>query len=499
MLQNQRQFFKFLYRTINILTIPIALLLAIATRFGGLPSLPLENDMQFLMLYSIFSWLTVTSLFHYYDQSWHSRSAKTVFRASMVTVFFFSLVGVISFYLKEVAYSRILIALMAFYQWIFVLVSHHIIRYYTTRQESLFHRTRNLLIVGDEESVGPVLEEVHNHPQWSTHVVGHICDDKAGSGTLLPYLGNLSELARLIKERRLQEILVTLPLESHMKEIMEILDIAETEGVRSQLIPQNLNQFNVPLKLAYFGSIITYRVRHIPLDSLYNRFIKRLFDIASSFCGLIVLLPIFIPAAIAIKLADRNAKAYLRAMGKDPQTDVSVIEGRSTGSTLFKQLRTGYNQEDFTCLKFRSMTNWNLQIDETTQPDGDDPRLLKLKIGPWVFPLGKFLRKSNIDELPQLVNVLIGDMSLVGPRPHMLDHTEEFKDRVDSYMIRHFVRPGITGLAQVNGYRGKTDTKEKLEGRVHYDIKYIETWSLALDIQIILETIFSHKAKEKDL
>lgn len=465
MIHNQRLFFKFLYRTINLITIPIALYLAMVTRFGDF-IFELDTSLRFLLLYSLISWLGATSLMNYYEQSWHSRKSKTLYRTAIVTVLFFAFTGLFSFFLQEVAYSRLLITFITMYQFGFALIAHHIIRHQTTRQESFFHSTRNLLIVGDENSCGAILDEINHHPQWAANVVGHI-SNRSGSETVLPYLGKLEKLGEIIKEKRLQEILVTLPIEEYTSEIMEVLDIAEREGIRSQLIPQNLNRFNVPLRLAYFGSIVTYRVRHIPLDSLYNRFIKRSFDLLFSFIGLAVLSPLFILTALIIKIADK-------------------------GPVFFIQERTGYNQENFNCYKFRSMTVTSREISDGQQASKGDSRLLQLGS----INLGNLLRKLNIDELPQLYNVFKGDMSLVGPRPHMLSHTEEFKDRVDSYMIRHFVRPGITGLAQVNGYRGPTDTDEKLLGRVQYDIKYIENWSLASDIQIIIETIFGTKSKE---
>ncbi len=471
---NQVVFYKLLYRTINFITLPLALYAATFTRFLGPTSSVLDSRIEFLLLYGFIAWISATSLMRYYEQSWHSRSSKTLYRTSMVAIVFYSFVGVFSFIFKEAAFSRIIITLFAVYQWLFALITHNIIRSYITHQNSLIHRKRSILLVGEEDSATRILSEVENHDNWGTVIIGYISDTK-GSNRKIPYLGDLGKVRLLITDWSVQELIVTLPLDTHATEIEKIVRIAEDEGIRVQIIPRNLNEVDIPLKIAYFGSLLTYRVRHVPLDDLFHRFLKRTFDLVLATFGVIVLAPLLIPVIVAIKLADG-------------------------GPILFVQKRTGRKQDDFNCYKFRSMTTKDLGIDPTTQPDGYDPRLLTLKIGflPQ-FPLGVFLRKSNIDELPQLFNVIRGDMSLVGPRPHMTEHTEQFRERVDSYMLRHFVRPGITGLAQVNGYRGKTDTKEKLEGRVHYDLKYVENWTIALDIQILFETVFSNKAKEKDL
>lgn len=473
-MNNPTIFYKLLYRTLNIVTLPVALTCALFTRFGL--NLEPNNHAGFdeLIAYGLLAWLAATSMMKYYYASWHSRAVKTIYRTTIVSLLFFSFVGVFSFLFKDAAFSRIVIALFALYQWMFVLITHHVVRMYMTHQNSLFHRTRNILIVGEESSTLPIITEVELHDNWDATIIGYI-NDTPGTATHLPHLGTTDEIRDIIIKRRVQELLITYSLETHREEIKKVVDIAENEGIRVQIIPQNLNRFEVPLKIAYFGSVLTYRVRHIPLDDLYNRFLKRSCDLICSIIGITLLSPILIPVILAIKLADG-------------------------GPILFVQKRTGLKQGDFNCLKFRSMTTKDLGIDSTTQPDGTDPRLLKLKVGPLpAFPLGTFLRKSNIDELPQLFNVIRGEMSLVGPRPHMIEHTEQFRERVESYMLRHFVRPGITGLAQVNGYRGKTDTKEKLEGRVHYDLKYIENWSLPMDIKILFATVFSSKAKERDL
>ena len=203
------------------------------------------------------------------------------------------------------------------------------------------------------------------------------------------------------------------------------------------------------------GNDEVFTLFRLPLSIPTNQFIKRAFDIVFSVCVLIPL-GLFIPI-IAL-----------------------IIKRQSPGPIFFKQARTGMDGRTFMCYKFRSM-HVNKDADKV-QATKDDPRK---------FPFGNFMRKSNIDELPQFWNVLKNDMSIVGPRPHMLKHTEMYSKLLDKYMVRHFVKPGITGWAQESGFRGETKELWQMEGRVKCDIWYIEHWSFWLDIRIILQTVKS--------
>jgi putative colanic acid biosynthesis UDP-glucose lipid carrier transferase len=216
----------------------------------------------------------------------------------------------------------------------------------------------------------------------------------------------------------------------------------------------NLNIFRGQLSLTRMDTVPVVARRREPLTYPSNKFIKRLFDIVFSLLVLLIVFPIiFLISAIFIKL-------------------------QSPGPIFFKQLRTGLDGKDFYCWKFRSM-HVNKDAD-TLQATKNDPRK---------FSYGNFMRKTNIDELPQFFNVLLGDMSVVGPRPHMLKHTEEYSSIINRYMVRHLAKPGITGLAQVSGFRGETQHLSQMEDRVKKDIEYIENWSLLLDLRIILRTI----------
>jgi Undecaprenyl-phosphate glucose phosphotransferase len=210
-------------------------------------------------------------------------------------------------------------------------------------------------------------------------------------------------------------------------------------------------------RITQFGNMVTMRIFQSPL-SPFNRAIKRAFDVAAAIAGLILLSPFFVIVSLAIKLDSR-------------------------GPVLFRQTRHGYNNEPIRVLKFRSMT---------VMEDGDNFRPA-IRHDPRVTRLGRILRRTNIDELPQLFNVLVGDMSIVGPRPHATAQNELFAEVISSFSRRHNVKPGITGWAQANGYRGNTDTLEKMRRRVENDLYYIDNWSLFLDLKILVMTLFSRK------
>jgi len=206
----------------------------------------------------------------------------------------------------------------------------------------------------------------------------------------------------------------------------------------------------------YYGIIPILTFRTIPLDDPFSSILKRLFDIVFSL-GVIIFILSWLTPLIAL-----------------------VIKVESNGPIFFTQLRNGYNFKSFRCFKFRSMViNPNADL---VQVSRDDDR---------VTMFGQLLRKTSLDEMPQFFNVLLGDMSVVGPRPHMLSHTEMYAKKIDKFMVRHFVKPGITGLAQVSGYRGEVESDEDIIGRVQHDIFYIENWSFFLDLKIIFQTFFN--------
>jgi Undecaprenyl-phosphate glucose phosphotransferase len=224
------------------------------------------------------------------------------------------------------------------------------------------------------------------------------------------------------------------------------------------IVPRDSMDLFATSRIAEFGNVITFQVSSAPLSSL-DLCVKRTFDIIAAIAGLVLFSPLFLCAAVAIKLD-------------------------STGPVFFRQIRHGYNKQAIGVFKFRTMT---------TLENGSDFKQVRRNDNR-VTPVGRILRRSNIDELPQLINVLMGEMSIVGPRPHATAHNDMFEDRILPFARRHNVKPGITGWAQVNGARGETDTLEKMQERVEYDLYYIDNWSFLFDVKIIVMTLFSKSA-----
>jgi putative colanic acid biosysnthesis UDP-glucose lipid carrier transferase len=266
---------------------------------------------------------------------------------------------------------------------------------------------------------------------------------------------SLETLFEFIKKESIDEIYCSLSQLSN-KDLNIITDFADNNLKVLKFLPDNKDLYSRKLKYEYYGYIPILSMREIPIEEPLNHLIKRVFDVLFSMIIILGILSWLTPIiAILIKL-------------------------ESKGPIFFSQYRNGFNYKTFKCYKFRSMTqNDNAHLKQATK---NDQRITKI---------GKFLRKTSIDELPQFFNVLLGDMSVVGPRPHMVSHTNMYAKKIDKFMVRHFVKPGITGLAQVKGYRGEIETDKDIVNRVKYDIFYIENWSLLLDIKIIVKTIIN--------
>lgn len=314
---------------------------------------------------------------------------------------------------------------------------------------------KRIIIIGAGKNGMELYRVMKDDLAYGFHVMGFFDDNPALKEVLPNYLGMTHDVEKYCLDNNVDEIYCTLPGTQDQK-MLRLLNFAEKHMIRFYIVPELYRIVKKSLVMEIMESVPLLTVRREPLQAAYNRALKRSFDVVFSLVVLLTIFPVmYVIAGIFIKLS-------------------------SPGPVLFKQKRTGIYGEEFYCYKFRTM-RVNPQAD-TQQAQKDDPRKTKV---------GDFLRRTNLDEFPQFMNVLVGDMSVVGPRPHMLKHTEQYSAIIDKYMVRHLVKPGLTGWAQVTGYRGETKTLEQMEGRVKRDVWYLENWSFFLDLKIIFVTVIN--------
>ena len=337
--------------------------------------------------------------------------------------------------------------------------------------------TRTVSFIGADPVLLTLFNKLNNNPTLGYHVKGYYADRELfpnlndnvnpnekqnGNGNILYKMGALCELMERLKAGKAldlgDEVYVCLPRNEREK-VKALSNYCDQHVIHFYYIPATEERLDLNLKREFLDDMEVFTTHEVPLENFANRVAKRVFDIIVSIIVLLLCLPLLPFIALII-----------------------VIQ--SPGPIFFRQQRTGINGKEFMCYKFRSM-HTNVEADKL-QATEDDPRK---------FPFGNFMRKYNIDELPQFWNALKGNMSIVGPRPHMLLHTEMYSQQIGSYMVRHFVKPGITGWAQVTGFRGETKELWQMEERVKRDIWYIENWSIWLDLRIIwmtLKSLFIH-------
>ena len=310
-----------------------------------------------------------------------------------------------------------------------------------------------MICVGYSRAAEEYIDRVLANPQWG-YVIRGILDDNVPAGTAyrgIKVLGRIANLNVILPENRLDEIAITLGLSEYYR-LEEIVALCEKSGVHTKFIP-DYNKI-IPTK-PYTEDILglpVINIRYVPLNNTFNAMVKRAMDIVGSIAGIIVTSPIMLLMCLLIKLT-------------------------SPGPLIYKQERVGLHNQNFRMYKFRSME---------IQKESEEKKAWTVKNDPRVTGIGKFMRHTSLDELPQLFNILKGEMSLVGPRPERPFFVEKFREEIPRYMVKHQVRPGLTGWAQVNGYRGDTSIRKRIE----CDLYYIENWSVGFDIKIMFLTIF---------
>jgi len=314
---------------------------------------------------------------------------------------------------------------------------------------------KRVIIVGAGKNGMELYRVMKNEQAYGFNVLGFFDDNIALKRSLPNYLGMTHQVEDYVLANQIDEIYCTLP-GTRDERMLRLMNFSEKNMIRFYIVPEFFRKVKKSLVMQTLESVPLLTIRREPLQSAYNRSMKRVFDVIFSS---LVLLLIFFWFYLIIGF---------------------LIKITSKGPIFFKQKRTGLYGREFNCYKFRTM-RLNEEAD-ILQACKRDPRITKI---------GEFLRHTSLDEMPQFINVLKGEMSVVGPRPHMLKHTEQYSHLIDKYMIRHLVKPGLTGWAQVTGYRGETRSLEQMEGRIKRDVWYIENWSFMLDLKIIIVTVFN--------
>ncbi|RZL44109.1 MAG: undecaprenyl-phosphate glucose phosphotransferase [Pedobacter sp.] len=407
-----------------------------------------------------FVWFNVTQITKLYQDMFVKDAIPTIKQSLWSLLFFGIIILLLVVYLKDFSVSyRLLIYTGILFTPLFLAGKVVFLLLRRSSRAKLINY-KKVVIVG----AGPLGLDLKNHLEKNTHlgykVIGFFDDDPAKLGQN-HVIGKVDECIDYVKESNINEIYCALP-DRALSKIDILMRQADKAMIRFKLVPDVKDYFKKNVMVQLYGHLPVLSPRTEPLEILSNQVIKRIFDVLFSVLIIVFIMSWLLPImAILIKM-------------------------ESKGPVFFKQLRSGKDNRSFYCLKFRSMCV-NSEAD-TKQASPYDERVTKI---------GAFMRRKSIDEMPQFFNVFLGEMSVVGPRPHMLQHTAEYSALIDQFMVRHFLLPGITGWAQVNGLRGETKEDGSMEERVKADIWYLENWSLLLDLKITFLTIWQVIAGHK--
>lgn len=350
-------------------------------------------------------------------------------------------------------FSRAMIFIFYGFNIVFETAVRNVIRKMLTGMRERGFNLKHVLLVGYSRATEEYIDRIQTNPQWG-YIIRGILDDNIESGTNykgIKVLGRIDNLFVILPENKLDEIAITLSINEYSK-LEHIVGLCEKSGVHTKFIP-DYNKI-IPTK-PYTEDLLglpVINIRHVPLTNTLNMISKRVIDIIGSSLAIIIFSPVMLITAIFIKAT-------------------------SKGPLIYSQERVGLHNRTFHMYKFRSME---------IQPSNEEKSAWTVKNDPRVTTIGKIIRCTSIDELPQMFNILVGDMSLVGPRPERPFFVEKFKEEIPRYMVKHQIRPGLTGWAQINGYRGNTSIKKRIE----YDLYYIENWTMGFDFKILFLTIF---------
>ena len=423
------------------------------TLFGPIGDhLPISSYVLFLVFAVIPTYLILYFAFGLYKPR---RTYKNIFsEATQIIkvniVAFFVLVSIL-FIINQPNFSRIMLFLLAIIGTFFGIIERFIVRSFLRKIRINNRNLKHILIVGDNELAFSFAQKIKDNPYLGYVVSGflgrseHVGNEIAGTKVI----GAFKDLDNILEKNRFDRVVLAIPLKYYYR-INELVESCEKFGIKAEIIPDYIRYFPAQPSVDMIEDIPIINIRYVPLDDDFNKFMKYASDYIISIIAIIITSPIMIITAIAIKLT-------------------------SKGPIIFKQERIGYNRKPFMMYKFRSMKVQDPNDEMSEWTTKDDPRKTLV---------GNFIRKTSIDELPQFFNVLKGDMSVVGPRPERPYFVEQFKEDVPKYMVKHQVKPGITGWAQIHGCRGDTSIKK----RIKYDIEYVENWHMGLDLAIMIKT-----------
>lgn len=458
MIQDNQKNFSRLQMLIDVIVLAVSYISAWFLRFMGPFAYSAEKGLSFeqymlALIFIIPGYLLLYQAFTLYEPL-HMQGRRlmlaNIIKANVLGMLIFVF---LLYMLKESDFSRLTVYIFCvvniLLEWGVRMLIFAVLR--DMRKKGL--NQKQIILVGYSRAAEEYIDRIEANPQWG-YIVRGILDDNVPAGTMykgIKVIGRIANLTVILPANRLDEIAITLGLSEYYR-LEEIVAMCEKSGVHTKFIP-DYNKI-IPTK-PYTEDILglpVINIRYVPLSNTFNSMVKRVMDIFGSIAAIIVSSPVMLLMCILIKAT-------------------------SPGPLIYRQERVGLHNKTFWMYKFRSME---------IQPESEEKKAWTVKNDPRVTGIGKFMRRTSIDELPQLFNILKGDMSLVGPRPERPFFVEKFREEIPRYMVKHQVRPGLTGWAQVNGYRGDTSIRK----RIDCDLYYIENWSIGFDIKILFLTIF---------
>ena len=437
----------------------IAYLMLRPSEFSLGDSTFLFNMALLTIIYNV-SWLFI--ILYIRDNEFYFNPDNGYIKSLLTSLFFFvGFVTSMAILLKMSYFKRSTLIIPIFiFSYLNLISCKYLFKFLKKKGSHLFSDT---ILIGSKYSASDLRGFTNAMTQYGYNVMGYVEASKKMPKNSMDFsvFGKLSDLPHILTDYSINVIFIAMSNMKHEK-IIELVNIADSHGIRVKLIPENPLLMSKNYKAVTMGELAVFKLRQSPLDDISTTVLKRLFDFCFALFMLVVFSPLYLLIGILIYL--------------------------ESGSPIFyTPLRKGEGGETFKCYKFRTMSVCEDTVNGHKSTVKNDPRITRI---------GKILRKTDLDELPQFYNVLKGEMSVIGPRPHRINLQKDFRQTVKDYMVRSYIKPGITGWAQVNGWRGPTVTDEQKNERVHHDLWYIENWSIWLDLKIIFLTIFGNHHKK---